>query len=214
MKNRRWWFLATVLAGASILALLFCHRRDTAGLNSISMDAEANMDTDSRLARTRSSPRGVDMSNSRTIARTSKALGMLFAIDDSIPMFHVPDGWSPPEPKAPPEPPRLPVLKSTGSPSEKLADAVRWFESLPKGKKPSPQEWQAEKARMARAGMELAVDECRQGICRFSFTYNERNSTRPPTDFAQIRQQSWSFTIIAPDGRPEAHIFLVNPDRR
>lgn len=107
----------------------------------------------------------------------------------------------------------LAVLERSYDPDTQLREAIRWFESLPKGKKTAHGELEAAKSRMASVGIELSARECRQGICRLSFTYANRTSNHRSQTSASIRPDAWSFTSVAADGRIEGHIFVVSRNR-
>jgi len=108
---------------------------------------------------------------------------------------------------------KLPKLDPQGEPASNLRKAVRWFESLPKGQPPTRQQFDSDRARMAKAGLGLINKECRQGICRLSFTYLNWGSRSAPKVSSQIWSEAWSFTTVGPDGNPQGHIFIENRDQ-
>jgi hypothetical protein len=149
------------------------------------------------------------------LSEADLALDIVIAIQDSMnSVMEAPRGWAPPPEAVPAKTPSLPSLDPSGSPDDNLREAIRWFEALPKGKQLSPLALDAAKTRMAKIGLELSTKECREGICRTSFTYAEWTYPRPPKASAQILPHSWSFTTIAPDGRVEAHVFMVSNNQQ
>ena len=105
----------------------------------------------------------------------------------------------------------LPALPEETGASGKLAEAIRWFDSLSVDKQIDEKEMAAANARLAAAGFEMSHRECRQNVCRLSFTYSKWDTFRSlPRPSAQIRPTTWSFTEVTPDGKVQGHVFIVS----
>ena len=216
MKTQR-WLVCAVLAG--LAALLALHGGDIC--STIASDeslAHAFVGSQGQVRRTNADTSIPDTTNpnSSAVLQAKAAMAALFELEDSMgPMPKPPEGWTPSYPKKPTPIAKLPTLKSRTGPVGQLREAIRWFESLEKGQEYSQQQTEYWTARLARAGIQLDARECRQGICRMSITYNRWFGRQPTSDSSRIALESWSFTAIAPDGRPEGHMFYVtSPENR
>ena len=101
----------------------------------------------------------------------------------------------------------LPDLPIRETPDAGLREAVAWFESLKKEPEIPQKQYDSMKRQMAKSGLELHIKECRQGICRSSFTYTNWHPRRPARAAARAYPLSWIFTTIDPDGKPRDDIF-------
>jgi hypothetical protein len=128
--------------------------------------------------------------------------------------LEIPADWQVSAVPQPPPATPMPALARGATPAAQLAEASRWFDSLPRDDAPTSAELDAKRARMSKAGLDLLQSECRAGVCRLSFAYSALSSERLARrlggrDSARARPNWWSFTIIRPDGRVEGHVFMV-----
>jgi len=216
MKARWLWLVAPLVAGVCVWALL------DGSVSSMSAQAGSQRESEQRAdslqqpdwaAKPTPSTSHVANSQATVAPPEDSVLLSMKAIEARMPSVEIPKEWSPPAPSEPAPPPQLPALKPGGGARDQLIEAIRWFESLPAGNG-SPDEMEVARGKLARARLELITKECRQQICRLSFTYPKRDSSAPPRESVKIREASWSFTTIASDGRAEGHIFVITPDRR
>jgi hypothetical protein len=127
---------------------------------------------------------------------------------------------TPPAESTPPSTPAapttaLPMLSADAKPNEQLAEALRWFDGLPRSAPPSAVELDAKRAQMSKAGLDLLASDCRSGVCRLSFVYSKSSSEQLVKrmgghDSARKRTNWWSFSTINSDGRVEGHVFMLD----
>lgn len=183
---------STALPNASTSAAGSIHGATTTGVDSETASFEPQPDPNAMAVLARIHNREASMTRGVTLANAPKPAAI----------------------KKPVGPVTLPDLKPGGDPAQTLKKAIRWFESLPNDNPLSPAKTASAKARMAKSGLDLTKKECRQGICRLSFTYMNWGTRKTPKPSANIWPEVWSFTTIGADGRPQGHVFIQNPNHR
>jgi len=209
MKSLSRMLAAAVVVGIGVLVLV-------AGTDPIATVTAAGDDTEESAVDVRGSDHSIVKSIGANRAGVSDAESVLASIreieESMITRMDLSKKPSPSKTNTKAVIEKLPPLVSSGNPDGKLTEAVRWFEALRKDTQLPRGEIETIRGNMRKAGLDLITKECRQGICRLSFTYVIWHSARPPKAAAMILPDAWSFTTLAPDGRAEGHIFMKSPE--
>jgi len=221
MRIRRWWLVGSVAGGLVLFGVCAarCVHTSSTGSSVVLSDSDVPRDRESSVASLSLASKVNETvfhrdpgAESQVASRSDEILTQIRAMDAKLgppPVF--PAGWKPPVEKPPTPTPTLPALQPGDGPRDLLAQATRWFESLPRGKETSREQMDASRARLAKTGVELLGKECRAGVCWMSFSHADDPSRKRTKDAAHIREQSWSFSIALPDGKTESHMFVVRP---